>query len=571
MKLRIEDLINFFPNDTFAVEIFDTIGIGSDSLSDIASAEYKKSFITRDEFLDFYNRHKDKIDVNKYMAYTAYVINGMANLAKALPLVTNDEFQSMKEEAVKRIKDIVRKNPNTRIYFLDNVDGRMVIEDFESNDILKKERTPKIALKSKKYEKQVEDDSFLTELTSLIRVEDLKKFMPTDLVKMINKKGEQNTYLTYYVGKSNEEIDEYIEEHREELEQFSFHNVCEDVLKYRNRIDMEQFMLIAAYRAKELIDSFTSRESRKQESETVKTMAEVYNVMVDISEILGQNSKIKIKGKIVDATTSDRRLKYISYSARDLSKDVKAFAPKVKPNKFTLKEDPLVDEEEKDITLKGLFEKVKTDEEVISDEDKGKLKKAEPLREYRINFRTPEYREKLLKSSEKLPIVYRGKKGKAYEGYAVYIYQDLNFAVLECFYKRNRDGAGRYSYEDASSVIVPTEMLEKVLKSKRKLDNIPLQKEYGAPKPISEDEKVIYTTNPQSRNRKKYIRKEEYRRPVRIPHKKHWDITMKGIVKAKINPVEAIIVKKVSRKKAINQNTAISPEKKEFRSTDDEV
>ena len=131
MKTRIEDLINFFPNDNFAVEIFDTIGIGSDSLSDIASDEYGRTFITRDEFLDFYNRHKDKIDVNKYMAYTAYVINGMDNFAKGLPLVTNDEFQSMRKEAVKRIKDIVRKNPNTRIYFLDKVDGRIIVEALE--------------------------------------------------------------------------------------------------------------------------------------------------------------------------------------------------------------------------------------------------------------------------------------------------------------------------------------------------------------------------------------------------------------------------------------------------------
>ena len=48
------------------------------------------------------------------------------------------------------------------------------VEDFESNDILKNERTKKISPKSKKYEKQLEDDSFLKELTSLIRVEDLK-------------------------------------------------------------------------------------------------------------------------------------------------------------------------------------------------------------------------------------------------------------------------------------------------------------------------------------------------------------------------------------------------------------
>ena len=65
MKLRIEDLINFFPNDNFAVEIFDTIGIGSDSLSDFASDEYGRSFITRDEFLDFCNRYKDKIEKDK--------------------------------------------------------------------------------------------------------------------------------------------------------------------------------------------------------------------------------------------------------------------------------------------------------------------------------------------------------------------------------------------------------------------------------------------------------------------------------------------------------------------------
>ena len=566
MKTRIEDLINFFPNDNFAVEIFDTIGIGSDSLSDIASDEYGRSFITRDEFLDFYNRHKDKIDVNKYMAYTAYVINGMDNFAKGLPLVTNDEFQSMRKEAVKRIKDIVRKNPNTRIYFLDKVDGRIVVEDFESNDILKNERTKKISPKSKKYEKQLEDDSFLKELTSLIRVEDLKKFMPTDLVKMINKKGEQNTALTYFAGKSDEEIDEYIEEHRVELEQFSFHNVCEDVLKYRDRIDMEQFMLIAAYRSKELLGAFTSLESRKQEADSVKTMAEVYNVMVDISEILGKSSKIKIKGKIIDATAPDRELKHIPYSARDLSKDVEIFAEKVKPSNFILREDPLANKEQANITsLKGLFQKVESGEGIITPEEKEEMRKAEPLKEYRINFRTPEYREKLLKSSEKPPIVYRGTKGKAYEGYAVYIYKDLNFAVLECFYKKNRDGAGRYSYEDASSVIVPTEMLEKVLKSKTKLENIPLQKEYSAPKPLAEGESILYTTNPQSRSRKKYIRKEEHRRPVRIPHKKNWDITMNGIVKGEINPFEAIIIKRKARKKAEQV------EERVVRSTDDDA
>lgn len=566
MKTRIEDLINFFPNDNFAVEIFDTIGIGSDSLSDIASDEYGRSFITRDEFLDFCNRHKDKIDVNKYMAYTAYVINGMDNFAKGLPLVTNDEFQSMRKEAVKRIKDIVRKNPNTRIYFLDKVDGRIVVEDFESNDILKNERTKKISPKSKKYEKQLEDDSFLKELTSLIRVEDLKKFMPTDLVKMINKKGEQNTALTYFAGKSDEEIDEYIEEHRVELEQFSFHNVCEDVLKYRDRIDMEQFMLIAAYRSKELLGAFTSLESRKQEADSVKTMAEVYNVMVDISEILGKSSKIKIKGKIIDATAPDRELKHIPYSARDLSKDVEIFAEKVKPSNFILREDPLANEEQANITsLKGLFQKVEPGEGIITPKEKEEMRKAEPLKEYRINFRTPEYREKLLKLSEKPPIVYRGTKGKAYEGYAVYIYKDLNFAVLECFYKKNRDGAGRYSYEDASSVIVPTEMLEKVLKSKTKLENIPLQKEYSAPKPLAEGESILYTTNPQSRNRKKYIRKEEHRRPVRIPHKKNWDITMNGIVKGEINPFEAIIIKRKTRKKAKRV------EKRVVRSIDDDA
>ena len=572
MKLRIENLIDIFPNDRFAVEIFDTISIGTDSLSDIASVEYNTAFLSRKQFLDFYDKHKDKIDLNKYLAYMAYLINGTANLAKGSPLLTNNEQISMIKESLEKISDIVRKNPNVRIYLLDNVDGRMEIEDFESYDIFGRERDKELPQKLKKYEKQIEDDKFLTELTSLILVEDLKKFMPTDLVKMINKKGEQNAYLKYFIGKSDEEIDEYIKEHRVELEQFSFHNVSEDILKYRNRIDIEQFMLIAAYRSKEFVNRFTSVESRNQKSDSVKTIAEVYNLMVDVSNILGQTSKIKIKGKIADATTPDRRLKYIPYSARDLSKDVKILAKKIKPNKFTLKEDPLANVEERDITLKGLFEKVKPDEEIITSKEKEQLKKAEPLREYRINFRSPEYRESLLKSSDKPPIVYRGTKGKAFEGYAVYIYQDLKLSVLECFYKRNREGAERYSYGDASSVVVPIEMLEKVLKSKTKLENIPLQKEYSAPKPINEGERVIYTTNLQNIKRKKYIRKEEHRRPVRIPHKKNWDEIMQGIVKGKINPFEAVIVKRVSRKKDRLEGikTTKNINNSTFRSTDDE-
>lgn len=570
MKKEILDLVKMYPYKEMSTSVLDTISIGDCELSNLANKDYDTSSLLYERFLEFYYKHKDKMDKNKFMAYMAYILNKTEKL-KSYPFINDsDDIQIAKLKInVNRINEIVRKSPNVRIYLLENINGRFEITDFETYDILGKERDTELPKRFKKYENQIKDDKFLKKLVDLIDYEDLKNFIPIDLLKMIKEKEKNNLYLAYFKGKSDSDRIEYMESHEEELDKASNASICEDILKFRNRIDIEQFMLIAAYRGMEFINSLLDEKSKKQNPDNVKRLTDVYNSMVDISNILGKSNNIKIKGKIADLTATDGSYKSISYSAKHLARDVKALNEKVKPSKFTLKSDPLESEEEGDISLKGLFEKVGFDDEIVSDEDKIRLQKDEPLGPYRINFNSPECKESILKSSDKPPIVYRGTKGKAFEGYAVYIYQDLKFSVLECFYKKNQEGDERYSYGDASSVIVPIEMLEKVLKSKTILENIPLQKEYRAPKAINEGEKVIYTTNLQSLKRKKYIRKEEYRRPVRITHKKNWNVIMEGIIKGKINPFEAIIVKKVSRKKDINQKSAIAKDKKEIRSVED--
>ena len=93
MKLRIENLIDIFPNDRFAVEIFDTISIGTDSLSDIASVEYNTAFLSRKQFLDFYDKHKDKIDLNKYFNIFCTIYNFYAQYINILIISTYQLLQ----------------------------------------------------------------------------------------------------------------------------------------------------------------------------------------------------------------------------------------------------------------------------------------------------------------------------------------------------------------------------------------------------------------------------------------------------------------------------------------------
>ena len=52
--------------------------------------------------------------------------------------------------------------------------------------------------------------------------------------------------------------------------------------------------------------------------------------------------------------------------------------------------------------------------------------------------------------------------------------------MLECFFKKDKDGKKKFAY-DTATVIVPIEKLEDVLKSREKLEKIPLAKELKAP------------------------------------------------------------------------------------------
>lgn len=520
--INLKDLLRLFPQVICNVENLNAISNGTVNLSEFAIESGLTEIVENNSQLykDFILKNEKYIDMNKYLTYQLACYKDMPLKEQKL------------QKYISIIKDLLKSRPNTTIYMLTQEDGvSKIVEYSSSKGVIPEEKGAK--LESSKYDRIFENENLFMNLVGILMTSDLKKILPSRLAELIEYKTLTNAI------KNTPDIDlDNNPDNNIEFRMNSVSEMMEDMSRFKNKLNIDNWLLIDGYRLKKFIQkNLTKGELSETE---VQNIEEVFNQLSEVSDLLGDSRKIKFKGKL--ESKRDGKYKYVSYSAKELSSDVARLRKLVLPNNFKVKDDILEEFEEGDLTVKKLFEKVRKLDELIEQEDPPQIDR---LAKYKVNFISPEEKKAIFYSYDEQPIAYRGTKGKAYEGHAIFIYPKKDFAILECFYNKDKDGGKRYSYGDAT-VIVPTEQLEEFLKSKEKLENIPLARELKAPsgekaRPVKYEEHKKIT-------KKQLSKRIEQRRPVRIYHTKNWRQRMSGILSGKINPFLVSIVSSQRKK-----------------------
>ena len=99
---------------------------------------------------------------------------------------------------------------------------------------------------------------------------------------------------------------------------------------------------------------------------------------------------------------------------------------------------------------------------------------------------------------------------------------------------------------------MPIEQLEEFLKSKEKLENIPLARELKEKK--KKKARPVKYVEIGKTTRKQLVKRTEQRRPVRIYHTKNWKQKISDILSGKLNPFLITIVS-AQRKKVESTET----------------
>lgn len=518
---KLIDITMEFPNSACDIKNLNAIGNGKKDLIKLADEAGLTDSRSLEDYAQFIKKYSDAIDLRKYLLFQYYNYeNTDLNMNKI-------------NKAKAQIRELLSGEPNTTVYFLEERDGLLDIDEHSIYEIFGK-KEPKKDIETK-YEKIFEDRKLFMDLAGILMLSDLKKILPKNLAEQISFKSISNAMT--------KSLD--IESATEDNQEYRL-NVTKEVIssleKFKDKIDIEKWLLIAGYRFKSSLEKHYHNE--KISEDEIRIINYYYNRLAQISSLLGDSKKVKFKGKLENGTD---QFEHVSISARDLGMSVANLRKKVTPNNFELQEDSLKGLEESDISLNKLFKKVKEPQELLGDDESVEIGK---LDKYRVNFISPDEKKKIFYAYEEKPIAYRGTKGKAYEGYGVFIYPKKKFAMLECFFKKDKDGKKKFAY-DTATVIVPIEKLEDVLKSREKLEKIPLAKELKVPSG-EKAETVKYAEHERLERNVKHKRIEQ-RRPIRIYHTANWKKRIDGILSGKVNPFLISIVasgKKRTKEKA---------------------
>lgn len=518
---KLVDILKLFPNSACDLKNLNAISNGRKDLIKIAEAEGLTNNRTLQAYEQFIKKHSDLIDLRRYLLFQYFNYD------------TPDLNRNVINNAKEQIKELLSGEPNTTVYFLEERDGLLEIDEHSIDEVLGIKK-PKKEIDTK-YEKIFVDKKFLRDLIGTLMLSDLNKILPKHLAEQISFKSISNA-----VAKSSD-INLATEDNQEYRLNVT-NEVIRDMEKFKDKIDIEKWLLIAGYRFKSNLEKHYHNE--KISEDEIRIINYYYNRLAQISSLLGDSKKVKFKGKLENGTD---QFEHVSISARDLGISVANLRKKVTPNNFELQEDSLKGLEESDISLNKLFKKVQEPQELLGDDESVEIGK---LEKYRVNFISPDEKKKMFYDYEEKPIAYRGTKGKAYEGYGVFIYPKKKFAMLECFFKKDKDGKKKFAY-DTATVIVPIEKLEDVLKSREKLEKIPLAKELKVPSG-EKAETVKYAEHERLERNVKHKRIEQ-RRPIRIYHTANWKKRIDGILSGKVNPFLISIVasgKKRTKEKA---------------------
>lgn len=493
-KMQIKDLNTLFK------QIMVPISINSISSTNLdLEEEFDKMFpgktLYKDnretaQFLVKYNKH---IDMYKYatMQLKAYsdVINNWEQYRGRM-----DTSYEENRRIVGQLVDLI-KDREVNIYYLDFKDNNYLevrqissqeyIDSFYGKQTEPKQTNPELLELSK------EDTIF--KMANSILLSDLADVCmePRKLGKLLRQEIIYNSLMDAGLIDAEKVTDyvpgEVLQMSKENERTYAYKqalvsNCVEAMARFSDNINYEQLLLCSAYRCKEYLSEELKEEQK--DSEQLHEIVGIYNNMIEFSKKMGK-SNVKLKAKLEEARTG--RSTYVQYSSKSLSYDIAAFGKRVLPNAFSIKQDILQPMEQGEIKKPSTFEKVTKGESIVSKQMMEQLDKKDRMTKYKKFFVSPEEKMELLQSSEPAPTAYRGKIDGAYKGYAAFIYEKLGIAVLECFWKEDREGNMKYPYGDAT-VIAPIEDLDTILQeSKKKLDNIPIVREYKAPKIKKQD------------------------------------------------------------------------------------
>lgn len=539
-----------------------------------------KSFFNENELYKFVRKYKEKIDIDKFIVLryklllerqrersesindnenSRYFDEITAKMEKQGYAIIGEEYNdssdidSLNEQFYSKansrllqiMEENLRKSDNVVLYslYLDEITGKIKIDRFSTYEVLGIRET-------KPVPKELEDNALVLKSLNLLKPSDLLKVIPRDLYRVIVNK--EIYEMAQTKGKTVDEAKDWFEStNKESISQIAPY-ILKTVLEFKQDIKLENLFMISAYRGREFLQR-SLEEKKEYTSEEAKKITEVYNTMVEVSRILEGMGNVKFKGSLlVEEAGEIPKEKRIVYTTKNLKYDLSHYRDNVLPSSLNVKGDLLQGLEEREIDLKGTFEKIRRGEDVVKPEDDVER---DPLKVYKVGFISPEEKDKILQSSKETPIAYRGKTGKAYEGYAVYMYPQLKFAVVECFWKKDKTGEKRYPYSN-STVIVPMEQVDKVLASKKKLENVPTQKQYRRLH-AQEGKRMIFFTNTKRENREKMEKGQRLnsRKPVRVKHDANWKKVMQNVVQGKLNPFEIIIVESKRRNKSGKDNS----------------
>lgn len=536
-----------------------------------------RSFFNENELYKFVSKYKEKIDIDKFIVLryklllerqrersesindnesSRYFDEITAKMEKQGYAIIGEEYNdssdidSLNEQFYSKansrllqiMEENLRKSDNVVLYSLyqDEITGKIKIDRFSTYEVLG-------IREIKPVPKELEDNDLVLKSLNLLKPSDLIKVIPRDLYRVIVNK--EIYEMAQTKGKTVDETKDWFESaDRENIFQIAPY-IPKTVLEFKQDIKLENLFMIYAYRGREFLQR-SLEEKKEYTSEEAKKITEVYNTMVEMSRILEGMGNVKFKGSLlVEEIPKEKR---IVYTTKNLKYDFSHYRDNVLPSSLNVKGDLLQGLEEREIDLKGTFEKIRRGEDVVKPEDDVEK---DPLKVYKVGFISPEEKDKILQSSKETPIAHRGKTGKAYEGYAVYMYPQLKFAVVECFWKKDKTGEKRYPYSN-STVIVPMEQVDKVLASKKKLENVPTQKQYRRLH-AQEGKRMIFFTNTKRENREKMEKGQKLnsRKPVRVKHDANWKKVMQNVVQGKLNPFEIIIVESKRRNKSGKDNS----------------
>ena len=342
--IKLKDLLRLFPQVICSVENLNVISNGRVDLSELAVKSGMTEIVENNSqvYKDFIKKNEKYIDMNKYLTYQLACY-------KDMPL----EEQEL-QKYISIIKDLLKDRPNTTIYMLAQENGVSKVVEYSSSKGLIPE-AKEVKLGNPKYDKIFEDENLFMDLAGILMTSDLKKILPNRLAEIVEYKALTNAIRNTPDVDLDNNPDNNIE-----FRMNSVSEIMEDMSRFKDKLNIDNWLLIAGYRLKNFIQvNLTNGELSETEVQSVEV---VFNQLSEVSDLLGDSRKIKFKGKL--ESKEDGKYKYVSYSAKELSSDVARLRKLVLPNNFKVKDDVLDEFQEGDLTVKKLFEKVRKPDEV---------------------------------------------------------------------------------------------------------------------------------------------------------------------------------------------------------------